>query len=226
MPALTSGKYHIKWTQLADLPAPLYGASVAVQHHKIYVTGICPVEDALYQVYVYDINTDQWDHLTPSGHYKGIPHIIGGKLVIIGGRLLSTTKKITNKVSTFDEDSQSWTSYYPDMLSVRSKPGVVSHLEHVIVAGGGRVTSEGDDTPIIQDDIEVLDWVENSHWRKVSIKLPEPMCIFAPTVSDDHILIVGYYSAGILSCNGTYKTPVANIIASGDQQHKSKTPTK
>ena len=106
MPALTSGRYHIKCTRLADLPAPLYDAYVVVQHHKIYVTGgSSPVEDAIHQVYVYDINTDQWGQLLPSGHYYGIPHIIGAKLVIIGGRL-SATKGKTNKVSTFDEDSQ------------------------------------------------------------------------------------------------------------------------
>ena len=86
MPALTSGRYHIKWTQLADLPVPLYDTYVAVQHHKIYVTGIDPVEDALHQVYVYNINDDQWGQLPPSGHYLGIPHIIGGRLAIIGGR--------------------------------------------------------------------------------------------------------------------------------------------
>ena len=122
MSALTSGRYHIKWTQLADLPAPLYSAYVAVQHHKIYVAGGgSPVDDAKHQVYVYDINTDQWGQL-PSGLYRGVPHIIGGKLVIIGG-YLSATGKRTNKVTTFDEDSQMWMSYYPDMLSVRSRPG-------------------------------------------------------------------------------------------------------
>ena len=121
------------------------------------------VEDAKHKVYVYDNNIDQWGWLPSSGHYYGIPHIIGGKLIIIGGCLFAN-KKMTNKVSTFDEDSQTWTSCYPDLLSVRSKPGVVSHLEHVIVAGGGRPISEDDDTVIIiQDDIEVLDWVENSH---------------------------------------------------------------
>ena len=86
MPALTSGIYHIKGTQLADLPVPLYGVRVAVQHYKIYiyiyiyiyVTGDSPVEDAEHQVYVCDINTDQWGQLPPSGHYYGIPHIIGG----------------------------------------------------------------------------------------------------------------------------------------------------
>ena len=82
---------------MADLPAPLLDAYVAVQHHKIYVTGDSPVEDAEHQVYVYDINTDQWGQLPPSGHYYGIPHIIGGKLVIIGGRLSATKKRTTHK---------------------------------------------------------------------------------------------------------------------------------
>ena len=219
MSALTSGRYRIKWTQLADLPVPLYGAYVAVQHHKIYVTGDSPVEDAEHQVYVYDINTDQWGQLPPSGHYYGIPHIIGGKLVIIGGRL-SATKKITNKVSTFDEDSQTWTSYYPDLLSVRSRPGVVSHLEHVIVAGGGL----DDDSDY--DDIEVLSWIENSHWRKVSIKLPVPMHAFTPIVSDDHLLIAGYCGADNKGYNGVCKISVPNITLSGGQQHNSDTSTK
>ena len=218
MPALTSGRYHIKWTQLADLPAPLYDAYGAIQQHKIYVTGDSPIEDAIHQVYIYDINTDQWGQLPPSGHYYGIPHIIGGKLVIIGGRL-SATKKMTNKVSTFDEDSQTWTSYYPDLLSVRSKPGVVSHLEHVIVAGGGL----DDDSD--HDDIEVLNWMENSHWRRVSTKLPVPMHSIILTTYNDYILIVGYDRSN-KTYRQTYTIPLVNITASSDKQHDSNTSTK
>jgi len=201
---------------LADLPVPLYDVYVAVQHHNIYVTGDSPVQDARHQVYVYDINTDRWGQLPPSGHYFGIPHIIGGKLAIIGG-CQSATKKITNKVSTFDVDGQTWTSYYPNLLSARSKPGVVSHLEHVIVAGGGRFTVEDDET-VVQDDIEVLNWIENTHWRKVSIKLPVPMFAFIPTIYDDHLLIVGYHFNGLH--NDAYKIPVANITASNGQKHQ------
>ena len=66
--------------------------------------------------YVYNIITDQWGQLPPSEHYYGIPHIIGDKLAIIGG-VLSATNKRTNKVSTFDDGSQTWISYYPDLLS-------------------------------------------------------------------------------------------------------------
>ena len=152
----------------------------------------------------------------------GIPHIIGGKLVIIGGRL-SATKKRTNKVSTFDEDSQTWTSYYPDLLLGRSKPRVVSHLEYIIVAGGVRPTAEDDDTPVIQDDIEIFNWIENSHWRKVFIKLPVPMFGFIPTISDDHLLIARYAGAEMKRYKDTYKIPVANITASIDQQHNGDT---
>ena len=225
MPALTSGRYHIKWTQLANLPVPLCEVYAAVQDKKVCVTGcISPSNNTMHQVFVYNINTDQWDQLPPSGHYYGIPHIIGGKLVIIGGRLSATTKR-TNKVSTFDEDGQTWTSYYPDLLSVRSRPGVVSHLEHVIVAGGGRSIAEDDDRQIVQNDIEIFNWIENSHWRKVSIKLPVPMYGFTPTISDDHLLIVGYSGVDGKGSQGSYKIPVANIT-SADQQHNSNTPTK
>ena len=199
---------------MADLPVPLCDAYVAVHDRKVYVGGFNgPVEDTYDQVYVYNVNTDQWGQLPPSGHYYGILHIIGGRLAIIGGRLCAT-KKMTNKVSTFDEDSQTWTSYYPDLLSVRSKPGVVSHLEHVIVAGGGL-----DDKT--HDDIEVLNWIENSHWRKVSIKLPVPMCVFTPTISDDHLLIVGYTGVNRTRERSTYKIPIANITASMDRYNKS-----
>ena len=217
MPALISGRYYIKWTQLAELPAPLYGAYVAVQDKKVYVAGgDSLVEDAINQVYMYDVNTDQWSQLPPSGHYYGIPHIIGGKLAIIGGRL-SATKKRTNKISTFDEDNQTWTSYYPDLLSVRIKPGVVSHLEHVIVAGGGL------DDATDHDDIEVLNWIENSYWRKVSIKLPVhvPMYSFIPTISDDHLLIGSH--CPFETSKHFYKIPVANITA---PNHNSDTPTE
>jgi len=222
--ALMSGRYHIKWTQLADLPVPLYDAYVAVQCHKIYVTSdASPVEDTEHKIYVHDINTDHWSQLPPSGHYKGTPHIIDGKLAIIGGRL-SATKKITNKVSTFDEDSQTWNSHYPDLLSVRSKPGVVSHLEHVIVAGGAGPSAKDDDSLVVQDDIEVLNWIENSHWKKVFIKLPVPMYGFKPTISDDHLLIVGYHGADMKGYKSACKIPVANIT-SIDQPNNSDTLT-
>ena len=221
LPALTSGRCRVKWTRLADLPAPLYGAHVAVHGHKIYAAGgDSPDKKAKHQVYVYNFNTDQWGQLPPSGHYYGVPHIIGDKLAIIGGRL-SATKKMTNKVSTFDDGSQTWTSYYPDLLSVRSLPGVVSHQEYVIVAGGVS-TAVG----IVYDDIEILNWMENSRWRRASIKLPVQMYEFTPVISNNHLLIVGYAGADGKAKKGVYRLPVANIIASVDERNHNAASSK
>ena len=200
--------YQIKWTRLADLPVPMYDVYVAAQDKKVYVTGTSPNDEALHQVYVYDINTDHWDQLPVSGHYFGIPQIIGGRLTIIGG-CLSATKEKTNKVLTFDVASQTWISYYPDMLSVRSKPGVVTHGEHVIVAGGAR----GEDTMQVQDDIEILNWPENTGWRRVFIALPVPMYAVSLTVSDGYLIIVSYAGKDINLHNTPYKIPVNDVIS-------------
>ncbi|XP_065901884.1 kelch-like protein 3 [Dysidea avara] len=217
------GSLSLKWTQLANLPIPMYAGYVTVQDKKVYVAGgSSPVDDAKHQVYVYDINTDHWDQLPPSGHYFGIPQIIGGKLVIIGG-MLSATRKMTNKVSTFDEASQTWTSYYPDLLSVRNRPGVVTHLELVIAAGGYK---QAYDTVVVQDDIEVLNWNENHCWQKVSINLPVPMATFTLIVTDNHLAIVCYVDDNYELSKCAYKIPVDDITRLDDQQQTSDTPTK
>ena len=209
MPALVSGRYQIKWTRLADLPAPMFAAYVAVQDKKIYVCGgHSPIEEAEHHVYVYDMTTNQWGQLPPPGHYYGVPHIIGGKLVIIGGNL-SETREMTNKVSTLD--GLTWIRHYPNLLSVRSRPGVVTHNEHVIVAGGRK--RDFDTTTISQEDIEILNWTENTHWRRVSVNLPIPMWDFTPTISEGYLFIVGYSNELGYRYNTVYKISVNNITA-------------
>ena len=218
IPALISGRYHIQWTRLADLPAPLCDAYVAIQDKKVYVTaGNSPVSTALHQVYVYDVSADHWDHLPPSGHYSGIPCIIGRKLAIIGG-CQSTTNKATNKVSTFDETSQTWTSYYPNLISARIKPGIVTHLEHVIVIGG----SASIGAEVLYNDIEVLDWIENFSWKPVSVKLPVPMWAFVPMIYDDCLFIVGHDIALMLGSNAAYKISLASITSKQQQPNKTR----
>ena len=199
----------------------MYGAYTAVQGEKVYVAGgTSPVSFASRQVYVYDANTDHWGQLPHPDHYFCVPHIVGGKLVIFGGRLCGNYER-TNKVSTFDETSQSWKSYFPDLLSIRSKPGVVTYLDHVIVAGG-----VVDDTTRAQDDIEILNWVENIRWRKVSIHLPVPMSVFTPIIADEHLLIVGYVDVDDQIHSDAYKIPVVDIIRSGYQKQTRDKTTK
>ena len=216
MPALTSGRYHVKWTKLASLPAPMYGARAAVQDKRVYIAGGKSIQDnIIHQMYAYDVSTDHWSQLPPSGQCKGNPCIIGGKLAIIGGTL-SHTNTITNKVSTFDESEHKWISYYPDLLSVRKRPGVITHKEHVIVAGGIK-NSETSDMPEVQSDIEILNWVENTSWKRLSVNLPVPMSSFAPIIADCQLYIVGYWGADMRHNSDAYMIPIVDVISSSEQ---------
>ena len=81
---------------------------------------------------------------------------------------------------------------------------------------------------ITHDDIEILNWIENSCWIKISINLPKPMWAFTPFISDNYLFIVGYCGEDLKRNRGAYKIPVAKIMASIYQhvQHKSDTHMK
>ena len=78
------------------------------------------------------------------------------------------------------------------LLSAVSKPNVVTHLEYVIVAGEA---IGNDNNSVTIDEIGVLNWVENSHWIKVSTRLPVPMFNIRPIISDGNLLFVEYYGS-------------------------------
>ena len=204
-PALLSDCYKLHWEECADLPSPLCFASVALHDNKAYVmAGETPDDDNYSPVYVYDINKNQWDRLPPPGQHKGKLQIIDSKLTVIGG-VDNVTKKITNKVTTFNRIR--WTTYYPNLLRARVGPGTVSHLDYVIVAGGEL------DHNIFGDDIEVLNYKLSSHWVKARMKLPETMWHPSLTISDDQLYIIGYCDT-IDSTNTTYKVPVNTVTSS------------
>ena len=207
-PMLASSKHYIKWTRLADLPVPLYYAHAVVQGSKIYVTGQSPEPGMDYQVFMLDITKNYWLQLPPSDHFCGILQIIGGKLTVIGGRLIATNKR-TNMVSTFNEDRGTWESHYPNLLFARNRPGVGSHLQYVIVAGG---TGGADHESSVRSDIEVLNWKEDSHWRQISTKLPVPMYGFTPTISNGDLIIAGYSDSEKKRDRSVYRIPAADII--------------
>ena len=179
----------------------MYHISAVLHDKKVYImAGDAPDDDTYYHVYCYNITTDQWKQLPPPGHYYGVLQILDGKLTVIGGQD-NVTKKITNKVTTYINNR--WTDHFPNLLRARSKPGVVSHSEYVIVAGGGKGGS---------DDIEILNTTQPYQWVITNILLPEPMWAIFPTISDNKIIIVGYSSD--LRYNGVYQLPVDIITSS------------
>ena len=187
VPALQSGCYELIWEKCTDLPSPLYSASVALHDNKVYtMAGMAPDRETYNYVYVYDINRNQWDRLSPPGQYWGILQIINSKLTIIGG-VDNATKKRTNKVTTYNNNN--WSNEYPNLLKARVRPGVLTHLDYVIVAGGQL------DHNTFSDDIELLNYNQSSHWVIARMKLPEAMWRPSLTISNDTLYIVGYSRA-------------------------------
>ena len=213
MPALQCGCYELTWERCADLPSPMYAISAVLHDKKVYImAGDSPDNDTYYHVYCYNITTDQWEQLPPPGHYMGRLQVIDGKLTVIGGRD-NATKKVTNKVTTYINNG--WTDHFPSLLRARIKPGVVSHSEYVIVAGGKR-----DD-----DTIEILNTTQPSHWIMTSILLPKPMWYIFPTISDNMIVIVGY-SKSTGRTNRVYQLPVDIITSSTTSQATNNQPVQ
>jgi len=188
--ALQTKQYHLKWDRCADLPRRMYGASVAVDGNNVYVTaGGSPEDKAYNNVYQYDILTDQWNTLPQPGHRCGVLCMVDRKLSTFGGSDPVTREK-HNKVSTYNRDTDGWTSFYPNMIQKRFKPGVVTHGDHVIVMGGKHESRKYHDT------IEVMNWRQRSPWREVLSKLPVPMWNIKPTIAGEQLLIVGYDTDG------------------------------
>ena len=103
--ALQSGCYKHTWERCADLPSPMYTASAVLHKENIYVmAGVVPQDETLDYVFSYNINNTEWSRLPLTGHYYGILQIINDQLTVIGGQD-NDTKQITNKVSTFGNNT-------------------------------------------------------------------------------------------------------------------------
>ena len=176
----------------------------------MYVTaGGAPDDNTYNNVFCYYINTDHWIVLPQSGHRFGVLHMLDDRLTIFGGTDLVTCKH-HNKVTTYNSDTNSWYSHYPNMLNKRFKPGVITYNNFVMVMGG---MSSPD---YIHDSIELMDYHNELKWKNISIKLPIPMWKIEPTISGGDITIAGYTSTGG-RYTGHYQIATEEMVSSFNQ---------
>ena len=216
---LQTGNYNISWTRCTELPSPMYGASVAGDEESIYVAAGCAPNPNTYDyIFQYKIKTGRWSKIPSPGHNLGILCMIDGRLNVFGGHD-AVDKSASNKVSTLITDRKLWFGYYPNMINVRTKPGVVIYKDHIIVAGGAR------DKTTFNNDIEILNWQQpHLSWERVDIDLPVPMWAMSLTVSDDYLCIVGYTQAKGRSAS-VYRIPAMAILEQPLYSNESPTDT-
>ena len=208
IPSLQSGCYELIWEKCADLPSPLYYASVALHDNKVYtLAGGAPDDHTYDYIYVYDINKNEWDKFLHPGQHRGILQIINCKLTVIGGMDVTNGYKITNKVKTYNNSNDTWSNEYPDLQKSRLRPGVLTHLDYVIVVGGQL------EDKTYSYDIELLNYKQSPQWMMAMIRLPYAMQDPSLTIGDDMLYIVGFrtYMAKTIDA---YKVSVDMVTSS------------
>ena len=103
--------------------------------------------------------------LPQPGHRFGVLHMLDDRLTIFGGTD-SITRNRHNKVTTYNNDTNTWHRQYPDMLNIRFRPGIITYHNYVIVMGGN--SSPG----AIHESIEVMEYRDELQWKEISVNLP------------------------------------------------------
>ena len=169
------------------LKLPTWWAHAVTIGSEVYVCGGNSDGTQSEDVFVYHVLENTWGTLPQPGVYYASPVNIGNKLTLIGGRD-TTVYKFSAKVLTFDVSRESWIKQFPDLLTARSRPGVVVCSHYLVVAGGKLA-----DRPRFSNDIEFLDLEEFPLcWKKSTVKLPTQMWDLSLFSSENSLWIVGY----------------------------------
>ena len=91
MPALQIGYYELTWEKFADLPAPLYGASVALHDNKVYVMADAASDNSTYNYVSLCTSTTSTatrgvDYVPSRWQYMGRLLAIDNRIAVIEGR--------------------------------------------------------------------------------------------------------------------------------------------
>ena len=99
-------------------------------------------------IYAYSESSDSWVTLPPLSRALKSSSLttIGKKLVLLGGkesqpkpgRVFKWEFSSTNRVASWDVETQSWESSLPSMIVPRVSPVVVRHDGYIIAAGGSK----------------------------------------------------------------------------------------
>ena len=186
--------------KMADLRIPTAHATAVPIGRNVYLAGgLAPDVRSAEIVQVYNIDTGKWSTLPPAPQYNSEAIAINNNLVLIGGKE-SSTKKITNMVSTWLVEEEKWTQTIPPMSTRRLRPGVLLLKNYLFVFGGG-----GEDDKTLLDSFEVLD-IEENQWSSGRGLLPRPLYNFKLGIFGDVVILTSAWTT--TTTTKSWKIPV------------------
>ena len=192
--------------KMADLPIPTTNATAVLIGRNVYIAGgVAPDVRSAQIVQVYNIDTGKWSTLPPAPQYDYEAIAINNNLVLIGGKE-SSTRKITNMVSTWLVEEETWTQTIPPKSTRRFRPGVFLLKNYLFVFGG-----RGEDGKTLLDSFEVLN-IEENQWSSGRGLLPQPLINLKLGVFGDAVVLTSARNSTttstIMTTTKVWKIPV------------------
>ena len=196
------GQIYLQSVKMADLPIPTtYATAVPIGRNVYIAGGVAPDARSAEIVQVYNIDTGKWSTLPPAPQYNSEAIAINNNLVLIGGKE-SSTRKITNMVSTWLVEEERWTQTIPSMSTRRVRPGVLLLKNYLFVFGG-----RGEDNKTLLDSFEVLN-IEKNQWSSGRGLLPQPLYAFELGVFGDTVILTSAWISTTIVTTKSWKIPV------------------
>ena len=180
------------------MPFGMYSyPQVIVFNGKAYIGGgVAHSDRACQTVMVYDPQKDSYDTLPPYTYKCFSIAVVNNQLVVVGGEDVRT-KKPTDQLGVWNEQSKSWTHPLPPLTTACSSPSVATHNNRWLVVMGGF----GDGTNLSQ--VEILDATGSGQWYQTA-PLPQPCgCVSTATIGNMCYLLggfsIGYASKKVFS---------------------------
>ena len=137
-------------------------------------------------VVVCDPKQDSYDTLPPYTYTRFSMAVVNNQLVLVGGEDVQTKKK-TNKLGVWNEQSEGWTHPLPPMTTACSSPSVATHSNRWLVVIGGY-----DDITTLSR-VEILDTTESKQWYHAA-SLPQPRAQALPATIGNVCYFLGGYT--------------------------------
>lgn len=200
----------LTWSErCADLPVPMYHAEALVMGNTVYAGGGC-AKDYNNTIFACNIALDTWKSLPPCPvSYFGLAKL-EERLIALGG--ITHSKGISDKVYTFNQESQQWNSTLPNMLTARHSLSAVTFESNILACGGK-------DANGVSDSVEVLK-AGSSQWYTTH-PLPFPCYHMSSTVIHGCCYMLGGFDEHAFT-NKVIYVPLTSLLEDSAITSKSR----
>ena len=204
----------LKWRRGKDLPFGAYGyPKVVIFMEKVYIGGGDASSNKRQTVMVYDPKQDSYDTLPPYTYYKFFSMaVVNNQLILVGGRNVQT-KKVTNKLGVWNEQSKRWTHPLPPMTTACHSSSVATHNNRWLVVIGG----EDDETHLSR--VEILD-TDSRQWYHAA-SLPQPLSHSLPAIIGNMCYLLGGNTDGPTASKKVFSVCLDDLISQAVSQPAS-----